>query len=69
MFPEALAGSLVTEAIRSTGAQVVNRDGHAFVNELAYRDVLAAAILREVSEGRGVETPGGRKGVWRNNFV
>jgi len=64
VFPEALAGSLVTEAIRSTGAQVVNRDGHAFVNELAYRDVLAAAILREVSEGRGVETPTGRKGVW-----
>lgn len=64
VFPEALAGSLVTEAIRSTGAQVVNREGHAFVNELAYRDVLAAAILREVSEGRGVRTPTGRKGVW-----
>jgi len=64
VFPDALAGSLVTEAIRSTGAQVVNRDGHAFVNELAYRDVLAAAILREVREGRGLETPTGRHGVW-----
>ena len=63
-FPEALAGLLVTEAIRSTGAQVLNADAEHFINEVAYRDVLAAAILREVQAGRGLETPTGRKGVW-----
>ena len=63
-FPEALAGQLVTESIRSTGAQLLNRLGRRFVAELSYRDVVAAAILREVQEGRGVETPAGRQGVW-----
>lgn len=63
-FPEALAGQLVTESIRSQGAQVVNAEGHAFINELAYRDVLAAAVIRETRQGRGVETPSGRMGVW-----
>ncbi len=63
-YPEALAGQLVTEAIRSAGAQVVNAEGEAFIDALVYRDVLAAATLREVAEGRGVQTPAGRKGVW-----
>jgi succinate dehydrogenase/fumarate reductase flavoprotein subunit len=63
-FPEALAGQLVTEAIRSVGAQVVNADGVHFINEMAYRDVLAAAIIKETKEGRGVKTPHGRQGVW-----
>jgi succinate dehydrogenase/fumarate reductase flavoprotein subunit len=63
-YPEALAGQLVTEAIRSVGAQVVNADGVHFINEMAYRDVLAGAIIKETQEGRGVTTPTGKIGVW-----
>ncbi len=63
-YPEALAGQLVTEAIRSIGAQVVNSEGVHFINEMAYRDVLAGAIIKEIAEGRGVLTPHGKKGVW-----
>jgi succinate dehydrogenase/fumarate reductase flavoprotein subunit len=63
-YPEALAGQLITESIRSAGAQVVNAHGDRFISEMSYRDVLAAAIIREVEEGRGVQTPNGRKGIW-----
>jgi len=63
-YPEALAGQLVTEAIRSVGAQVVNAEGIHFINEMAYRDVLAGAIIKETREGRGVTTPAGKIGVW-----
>lgn len=63
-YPEALAGQLVTEAIRSVGAQVVNSEGVHFINEMAYRDVLAGAIIKETREGRGVTTPNGKVGVW-----
>ena len=63
-YPEAMAGQLVTEAIRSTGAQVVNAEGVHFIDEMAYRDVLAGAIIKETAEGRGVKTPHGKIGVW-----
>ncbi len=63
-YPEALAGQLVTEAIRSAGAQVVNAEGVRFIDEMAYRDVLAGAIIKETAEGRGVKTPHGKTGVW-----
>lgn len=63
-YPEALAGQLVTESIRSIGAQVVNANGERFIDEMTYRDVLAAAIIREVAEKRGVQTPTKRAGVW-----
>ena len=63
-YPEALAGQLVTEAVRSLGAQVVNAEGIQFIDEMAYRDVLAAAIIKEIVEGRGVKTPHGKSGVW-----
>lgn len=64
IFPEAMAGILVTEAIRSVGAHLVNVNGDRFVNEMETRDVVASAIIRECEEGRGVETPAGRRGVW-----
>jgi|APSaa5957512535_1039671.scaffolds.fasta_scaffold02459_2 succinate dehydrogenase/fumarate reductase flavoprotein subunit len=63
-YPEALAGQLVTEAIRSVGAQVVNAEGIHFIDEMAYRDVLAGAIIKEIAEGRGIKTPHGKTGVW-----
>lgn len=64
MFPDHMVGVLVTEAVRSLGAHLVNGDGERFVNELETRDAVAAAIIRECQEGRGVRTPGGRVGVW-----
>jgi len=63
-YPEALAGQLITESIRSIGAQVVNAEGGRFVHEMTVRDILAAAIIREVFEKRGVQTPTHRSGIW-----
>ena len=63
-YPEAMAGLLVTEAMRSAGAQLLNAQGKRFVNEMDTRDVVAAAIIRECREGRGVTTQSGRSGIW-----
>lgn len=64
-YPEQIVGLLVTEKVRSLGAQPVNRDGELFVNPLEPRDVEAAAIIREChSRDNGVETLTGMKGVW-----
>ncbi len=57
-FPPHLAGGLVSEAARSAGAWLINGDGERFVDELAPRDVVASAILRECAEGRGIERDG-----------
>ena len=57
-YPSYLAGALISEAVRSAGTQLVNGLGERFVDELQPRDVVAAAILREVAEGRGVVRDG-----------
>lgn len=64
-WPPQLAGQLVTEKVRSLGAQLVNVEGKQFIYPLEPRDVVAAAIIREC-EGRkkGVITPTGMCGVW-----
>ncbi len=61
-YPPHLAGGLVSEAARSAGARLINGEGERFVDELAPRDVVASAILRECAEGRGIER-GGQLGV------
>ncbi len=53
-WPPHLAGTLISEAARAAGATMHNGLGQRFVDELAPRDVVAAAILRELHEGRGV---------------
>ncbi len=53
-WPRHLEGLLITEAVRSLGAHLINGEGDRFIDELAPRDVVAAAILRELAEGRGV---------------
>ena len=64
-FPELISGQLITEKMRSLGAQLVNVDGERFVNELETRDAVASAIIREcVDRNKGVRTPGGLVGVW-----
>ncbi len=62
--PPRLAGSLVSEATRSAGATLVNGRGERFVDELKPRDEVAAAIIRECEEGRGVVSGAGRRGVF-----
>ncbi len=63
-YPEPMAGTLVTEALRSVGAQLVNAKGERFINEMETRDAVAAAIIRECQQGRGIKTSSGRSGVW-----
>jgi succinate dehydrogenase / fumarate reductase flavoprotein subunit/L-aspartate oxidase len=57
-WPPHLAGTLISEAARASGAQLLNGLGERFVDELAPRDVVAAAMLREFAEGRGIVRAG-----------
>lgn len=57
-WPPHMSGALVSEAARSSGAFLVNGQGERFVDELSTRDVVAAAILREIAEGRGIGRDG-----------
>ncbi len=62
--PTQIFGALVTEKVRSLGAQLVNKDGKAFVYSLETRDVTASTIIRECKQrGNGVKTTDG-EGVW-----
>ncbi len=64
-FPRQIYGALVTEKVRSLGAQLVNVDGVAFMNPLETRDVTASCIIREcATNGKGVPTSSTRYGVW-----
>ena len=64
-YPSQIFGALVTEKVRSIGAQLINANGEAFMNPLETRDVSAASIIRECKErGNGVPTPDGGFGIW-----
>lgn len=64
-WPEQMLGWLCTEALRGTGAHLVNVEGKRFINELETRDATSSAIIREVNHrGKGVRTPSGVEGVW-----
>ena len=64
VYPSQILGALVTEKVRSVGAQLVNAEGEAYIHPLETRDVNASGVIRECREGRGVDIPGGQKGVW-----
>ena len=64
IYPAQILGALVTEKVRSVGAQLVNANGEAYIHPLETRDVNASGVIRECREGRGVDVPGGAKGVW-----
>ncbi len=63
LWPVGMQGYSIPETTRAYGALLLNGNGERFVDELAPRDVVAAAIVRECDEGRGVETPDGRRSV------
>ena len=63
--PVQILGQLVTEKVRTLGAQLVNIDGEQFVMPLEPRDVVASAIIQECQEHhKGIGTPTGEVGVW-----
>jgi len=64
-YPEQILGQLVTEKVRSLGAQPVNIKGEQFVYPLEPRDVEAAAFIRECSARKlGITTLSGQPTVW-----
>jgi aspartate oxidase len=62
-WPPPLQGFSIPETCRSYGATLRNAAGDRFCDELAPRDTVAAAIVRECEEGRGLVTPDGRPAV------
>jgi len=62
--PQHLGGTLITEGVRSAGTYLLNGHGERFIDELNPRDVVAAAILKECAEGRGVKVDDEGCGVW-----
>ncbi|MDP9259344.1 MAG: FAD-dependent oxidoreductase [Actinomycetota bacterium] len=63
LWPTSLQGYSIPETTRAYGAVLLNAGGERFVDELGGRDVVAAAIVRECEEGRGLTTPEGRPSV------
>ncbi|MFH1775679.1 MAG: FAD-binding protein [Chloroflexota bacterium] len=64
-YPVQILGQLVTEKVRTLGAQLVNSDGEQFIMPLEPRDVVASANIRECQERKkGIDTPTGEVGVW-----
>ena len=63
LWPTTMQGYSIPETTRAYGALLLNAAGERFVDELGGRDVVAAAIVRECEEGRGLTTPEGRPSV------
>jgi len=64
-YPVQILGQLVTEKVRTLGAQLVNSDGEQFIMPLEPRDVVASANIRECQKRKkGIDTPTGEVGVW-----
>lgn len=65
VYPLPILGQLVTEKVRTLGAQLANISGEQFVMPLEPRDVVASAIIRECRERQlGINTPTGESGIW-----
>jgi len=65
IFPPQILGFLVTEKVRTLGAELVNSRGEQFVHPLEARDTEASAEIREcIERDNGVTTPTGEVGLW-----
>ena len=70
VFPEQIAGFLITEKIRGAGGQPLNKFGELFVFPREPRDVESASFIRECLERHnGIQTPSQRWGVWLDSPV
>jgi L-aspartate oxidase len=63
-WPPTMQGYSIPETTRAYGAVLLNADDEEFTDSLGPRDVVAQAIVDEVGNGKGVETPDGRPAVW-----
>lgn len=64
-YPQQIIGLLLTEKLRTSGAQPLNKHGEEFVFPLEPRDVEAASFIRECyGNNNGIETPTGMRGIW-----
>ncbi len=70
VFPEQIAGFLITEKIRGAGGQPLNRDGELFVFPREPRDIESSAFIRECTErDKGIKTYTERVGVWLDSPI
>ncbi len=63
-WPQNMQGYSIPETTRAYGAVLLNADGEEFTDSLGPRDAVSQAIVDEVEQGRGVETPDGRPAVY-----
>src|SRR6476469_7943840 len=63
-WPENMQGYSIPETTRAYGAVLLNADREEFTDSLGPRDVVSQAIVDEVAQGKGVETPDGRPAVY-----
>lgn len=63
LWPPEVQGMLVSEGVRTLGAALYNREGRQFINPMETRDVVTAAILKEIIEGRGLSTTDSKVGI------
>src|SRR3954462_7983502 len=63
-WPANMQGYSIPETTRAYGAVLLNADGEEFTDSLGPRDAVSQAIVDEVAQGKGVETPDGRPAVY-----
>ncbi len=63
-WPENMKGYSIPETTRAYGAVLLNAGREEFTDSLGPRDEVSQAIVDEVAQGGGVETPDGRPAVW-----
>lgn len=64
VWPPTMQGYAIPETTRAYGAVLLNADREEFTDSLGPRDVVSQAILDEIAQGKGVETPDGRPAVY-----